>query len=130
MLVKPEFCLFYLVWITMAQLSAQEEKENASLKDLLSRIDLDELMKKDEPALVFPKTLEEFEYAFNEHQTQASLPRPVALSVNLNGALMKQPIKYLRMYLQEKFFRILLHDGFITVSLQLVHYWKSKVMYT
>uniref|UniRef100_A0A8C7NWM5 ARB2 cotranscriptional regulator A n=1 Tax=Oncorhynchus mykiss TaxID=8022 RepID=A0A8C7NWM5_ONCMY len=34
--------------------------------DLLSRIDLDELMKKDEPPLNFPKTLEEFEYAFNE----------------------------------------------------------------
>lgn len=34
--------------------------------DLLSRIDLDELMKKDEPPFIFPKTLEEFEYAFNE----------------------------------------------------------------
>ncbi|XP_048839037.1 cotranscriptional regulator FAM172A homolog isoform X3 [Brienomyrus brachyistius] len=34
--------------------------------DLLSRIDLDELMKKDEPPLIFPKTLEEFEYAFND----------------------------------------------------------------
>lgn len=34
--------------------------------DLLSRIDLDELMKKDEPPLEFPDTLEEFEYAFNE----------------------------------------------------------------
>lgn len=34
--------------------------------DLLSRIDLDELMKKDEPPFTFPKTLEEFEYAFNE----------------------------------------------------------------
>lgn len=34
--------------------------------DLLSRIDLDELMKKDEPPFSFPKTLEEFEYAFNE----------------------------------------------------------------
>lgn len=51
----------------MAQLFAQEEKENTSLKDLLSKIDLDELMKKDEPPLVFPKTLEEFEYAFNEY---------------------------------------------------------------
>ncbi|XP_066511221.1 cotranscriptional regulator ARB2A homolog isoform X2 [Hoplias malabaricus] len=49
-------------------LLAQEEKEKTTaLKDLLSRIDLDELMKKDEPPLVFPKTLEEFEYAFNEH---------------------------------------------------------------
>lgn len=34
--------------------------------DLLSRIDLDELMKKDEPPFSFPKTLEEFQYAFNE----------------------------------------------------------------
>lgn len=34
--------------------------------DLLSRIDLDELMKKDEPPLEFPDTLEGFEYAFNE----------------------------------------------------------------
>ncbi|KAH0628087.1 hypothetical protein JD844_008805 [Phrynosoma platyrhinos] len=33
---------------------------------LLSRIDLDELMKKDEPPLEFPDTLEGFEYAFNE----------------------------------------------------------------
>lgn len=66
MLVKADFFLFYLAWITMAQLLAQEEKENAALKDLLSRIDLDELMKKDEPPLIFPKTLEEFEYAFNE----------------------------------------------------------------
>lgn len=37
-----------------------------SLLDLLSRIDLDELMKKDEPPFIFPKTLEEFQYAFNE----------------------------------------------------------------
>lgn len=34
--------------------------------DLLSRIDLDELMKKDEPPLEFPDTLEGFEYIFNE----------------------------------------------------------------
>lgn len=34
--------------------------------DLLSRIDLDELMKKDEPPFNFPNNLEEFEYAFNE----------------------------------------------------------------
>ncbi|XP_051786145.1 cotranscriptional regulator FAM172A homolog [Erpetoichthys calabaricus] len=55
------------LWITMAQLGGQEEKEKTTaLKDLLSRIDLDELMKKDEPPLNFPKTLEEFEYAFNE----------------------------------------------------------------
>ncbi|KAB5528438.1 hypothetical protein PHYPO_G00140180 [Pangasianodon hypophthalmus] len=67
MLVKADFLVFYLVWITMAQLLAQEEKENVALKDLLSKIDLDELMKKDEPPLIFPKTLEEFEYAFNEH---------------------------------------------------------------
>ncbi|KAL1274735.1 hypothetical protein QQF64_027549 [Cirrhinus molitorella] len=52
----------------MAQLLAQEEKEKTTaLKDLLSRIDLDELMKKDEPPLNFPETLNEFEYAFNEH---------------------------------------------------------------
>lgn len=38
----------------------------SSPPDLLSRIDLDELMKKDEPPFSFPKTLEEFEYAFNE----------------------------------------------------------------
>lgn len=36
--------------------------------DLLSRIDLDELMKKDEPPLYFPRTLEEFEYAFNDRK--------------------------------------------------------------
>ena len=36
--------------------------------DLLSRIDLDELMKKDEPPFTFPKTLEEFEYAFSERK--------------------------------------------------------------
>lgn len=36
--------------------------------DLLSRIDLDELMKKDEPPLEFPETLEGFEYAFNERK--------------------------------------------------------------
>lgn len=35
-----------------------------SFLDLLSRIDLDELMKKDEPPLDFPDTLEGFEYAF------------------------------------------------------------------
>ncbi|CAB1321538.1 unnamed protein product [Coregonus sp. 'balchen'] len=51
----------------MAQIPGQEDKEKTTaLKDLLSRIDLDELMKKDEPPLTFPKTLEEFEYAFNE----------------------------------------------------------------
>lgn len=37
----------------------------SALPDLLSRIDLDELMKKDEPPFTFPKTLEDFEYAFN-----------------------------------------------------------------
>ncbi|XP_060546597.1 cotranscriptional regulator FAM172A isoform X2 [Pantherophis guttatus] len=37
-----------------------------SKTDLLSRIDLDELMKKDEPPLEFPDTLEGFEYTFNE----------------------------------------------------------------
>uniref|UniRef100_A0AAR2M1B4 Arb2 domain-containing protein n=1 Tax=Pygocentrus nattereri TaxID=42514 RepID=A0AAR2M1B4_PYGNA len=68
MLVRADIFIFYIVWITMAQLLAQEEKEKTTaLKDLLSRIDLDELMKKDEPPLIFPKTLEEFEYTFNEH---------------------------------------------------------------
>ncbi|OXB60191.1 hypothetical protein ASZ78_003584 [Callipepla squamata] len=38
----------------------------AMIYDLLSRIDLDELMKKDEPPLEFPDTLEGFEYSFNE----------------------------------------------------------------
>lgn len=37
--------------------------------DLLSRIDLDELMKKDEPPLEFPDTLEGFEYIFNESKS-------------------------------------------------------------
>uniref|UniRef100_W5M0J2 ARB2 cotranscriptional regulator A n=1 Tax=Lepisosteus oculatus TaxID=7918 RepID=W5M0J2_LEPOC len=56
-----------ILGVNMAQLGGQEEKEKTTaLKDLLSRIDLDELMKKDEPPLNFPKTLEEFEYAFNE----------------------------------------------------------------
>ncbi|XP_041101221.1 cotranscriptional regulator FAM172A homolog isoform X3 [Polyodon spathula] len=51
----------------MAQLGGQEEQEKTTaLKDLLSRIDLDELMKKDEPPFNFPNNLEEFEYAFNE----------------------------------------------------------------
>ncbi|XP_061117320.1 cotranscriptional regulator FAM172A homolog [Conger conger] len=60
-------CILIGLWINMAQLGGQEEKEKTTaLKDLLSRIDLDELMKKDEPPLTFPKTLEEFEYAFNE----------------------------------------------------------------
>ncbi|XP_012815245.1 cotranscriptional regulator FAM172A homolog isoform X3 [Xenopus tropicalis] len=59
-----------LVWLNMAQIQqvgAPEEKEKTTaLKDLLSRIDLDELMKKDEPPLEFPDTLEGFNYAFNE----------------------------------------------------------------
>ncbi|XP_064152596.1 cotranscriptional regulator ARB2A homolog [Anguilla rostrata] len=60
-------CIFISLWLNMAQLGGQEEKEKTTaLKDLLSRIDLDELMKKDEPPLSFPKTLEEFEYAFND----------------------------------------------------------------
>ncbi|XP_048045130.1 cotranscriptional regulator FAM172A homolog isoform X2 [Megalobrama amblycephala] len=66
--IRDSSFLLCLVWITMAQLLAQEEKEKTTaLKDLLSRIDLDELMKKDEPPLEFPETLEGFEYAFNEH---------------------------------------------------------------
>ncbi|KAI4891349.1 hypothetical protein NFI96_029513 [Prochilodus magdalenae] len=71
MLFKADVFKLCFVLITMAQLSAQEEKEKTTaLKDLLSRIDLDELMKKDEPPLVFPKTLEEFEYDFNERFLQ------------------------------------------------------------
>nr|XP_032658649.1 cotranscriptional regulator FAM172A isoform X4 [Chelonoidis abingdonii] len=57
------------IWINMAQLQQggpDEKEKTTALKDLLSRIDLDELMKKDEPPLEFPDTLEGFEYAFNE----------------------------------------------------------------
>uniref|UniRef100_A0A7N6A0F8 Arb2 domain-containing protein n=1 Tax=Anabas testudineus TaxID=64144 RepID=A0A7N6A0F8_ANATE len=58
----------YILWIAMAQVAGHEDREKTTaLKDLLSRIDLDELMKKDEPPFTFPKTLEEFEYAFNEY---------------------------------------------------------------
>ncbi|CAB1456388.1 unnamed protein product [Pleuronectes platessa] len=58
----------HLLWTAMAQVAGQEDREKTTaLKDLLSRIDLDELMKKDEPPFTFPKTLEEFEYAFSEH---------------------------------------------------------------
>ncbi|KAG7481308.1 hypothetical protein MATL_G00065300 [Megalops atlanticus] len=67
MRVNPTPAVLLILWINMAQLGGQEEKEKTTaLKDLLSRIDLDELMKKDEPPLNFPKTLEEFEYAFND----------------------------------------------------------------
>ncbi|XP_043370504.1 cotranscriptional regulator FAM172A isoform X4 [Dermochelys coriacea] len=57
------------IWINMAQLQQggpDEKEKTTALKDLLSRIDLDELMKKDEPPLEFPDTLEGFEYSFNE----------------------------------------------------------------
>ncbi|XP_028913042.1 cotranscriptional regulator FAM172A isoform X5 [Ornithorhynchus anatinus] len=61
------------VWVSfcinMAQLQQggpDEKEKTTALKDLLSRIDLDELMKKDEPPLEFPDSLEGFEYAFNE----------------------------------------------------------------
>ncbi|XP_071658733.1 cotranscriptional regulator ARB2A isoform X4 [Patagioenas fasciata] len=57
------------VWVMMAQLQQggpDEKEKTTALKDLLSRIDLDELMKKDEPPLEFPDTLEGFEYVFNE----------------------------------------------------------------
>ncbi|XP_053909558.1 cotranscriptional regulator FAM172A isoform X2 [Cuculus canorus] len=57
------------VWLMMAQLQQggpDEKEKTTALKDLLSRIDLDELMKKDEPPLEFPDTLEGFEYIFNE----------------------------------------------------------------
>ncbi|XP_074426407.1 cotranscriptional regulator ARB2A isoform X3 [Larus michahellis] len=57
------------VGVEMAQLpqgGPDEKEKTTALKDLLSRIDLDELMKKDEPPLEFPDTLEGFEYVFNE----------------------------------------------------------------
>ncbi|XP_063101415.1 cotranscriptional regulator ARB2A isoform X7 [Cavia porcellus] len=57
------------IWIDMAHIhqgGPDEKEKTTALKDLLSRIDLDELMKKDEPPLDFPDTLEGFEYAFNE----------------------------------------------------------------
>uniref|UniRef100_A0A8C5CUY2 ARB2 cotranscriptional regulator A n=1 Tax=Gadus morhua TaxID=8049 RepID=A0A8C5CUY2_GADMO len=57
----------YTLLSIMAHVAGQEDREKTTaLKDLLSRIDLDELMKKDEPPLTFPATLEEFEYAFNQ----------------------------------------------------------------
>ncbi|XP_027720059.1 cotranscriptional regulator FAM172A isoform X2 [Vombatus ursinus] len=61
--------IWLTLWINMAQLQQggpDEKEKTTALKDLLSRIDLDELMKKDEPPLEFPDTLEGFEYAFNE----------------------------------------------------------------
>ncbi|XP_078009255.1 cotranscriptional regulator ARB2A isoform X1 [Phascolarctos cinereus] len=83
--------IWLTLWINMAQLQqgGPDEKEKTTalkdeetqtmggynsdlpmvihlFRDLLSRIDLDELMKKDEPPLEFPDTLEGFEYAFNE----------------------------------------------------------------
>ncbi|XP_061875236.1 cotranscriptional regulator FAM172A isoform X5 [Colius striatus] len=57
------------ITVVMAQLQQggpDEKEKTTALKDLLSRIDLDELMKKDEPPLEFPDTLEGFEYMFNE----------------------------------------------------------------
>lgn len=64
------FVLAVLSGLSMAQLQVgvpDEKEKTTALKDLLSRIDLDELMKKDEPPLEFPDTLEGFEYAFNEN---------------------------------------------------------------
>uniref|UniRef100_A0A8C5LXI3 ARB2 cotranscriptional regulator A n=1 Tax=Leptobrachium leishanense TaxID=445787 RepID=A0A8C5LXI3_9ANUR len=62
--------VWLFVWINMAQLQQvggpEEKEKTAVLKDLLSRIDLDELMKKEEPPLEFPDTLEGFEYTFNK----------------------------------------------------------------
>ncbi|KAM6229976.1 cotranscriptional regulator ARB2A isoform 3-T3 [Porphyrio hochstetteri] len=59
--------LTVLVMMAQLQQGGPDEKEKTTaLKDLLSRIDLDELMKKDEPPLEFPDTLEGFEYIFNE----------------------------------------------------------------
>ncbi|KAK1176558.1 cotranscriptional regulator FAM172A isoform X1 [Acipenser oxyrinchus oxyrinchus] len=67
MLGNLQHSILFIVWINMAQLGGKEEQEKTTaLKDLLSRIDLDELMKKDEPPFNFPNNLEEFEYAFNE----------------------------------------------------------------
>ncbi|XP_031441324.2 cotranscriptional regulator FAM172A homolog, partial [Clupea harengus] len=66
MLVRAEWCIFFFFVVNMAQMAQEDKEKTTALKDLLSRIDLDELMKKDEPPLTFPKTLEEFEYAFNE----------------------------------------------------------------
>ncbi|XP_062371682.1 cotranscriptional regulator FAM172A homolog [Sardina pilchardus] len=66
MLVRTVPCIFLFLFITMAQMAQEDKEKTTALKDLLSRIDLDELMKKDEPPLTFPKTLEEFEYEFNE----------------------------------------------------------------
>ncbi|CAG00402.1 unnamed protein product, partial [Tetraodon nigroviridis] len=75
--------------LTMAQMSGQEDREKTTaLKDLLSRIDLDELMKKDEPPFTFPKTLEEFEYAFNEGEPTLQRTESLALrKQRLNGLL-------------------------------------------
>ncbi|XP_031215656.1 cotranscriptional regulator FAM172A isoform X4 [Mastomys coucha] len=61
--------IFLPIWINMAQIQqggSNEKEQTTALKDLLSRINLDELMKKDEPPFDFPDTLEGFEYAFNE----------------------------------------------------------------
>ncbi|XP_063137554.1 cotranscriptional regulator ARB2A isoform X17 [Rattus norvegicus] len=61
--------IFLPIWINMAQIQQggpNEKEKTTPLKDLLSRIDLNELMKKDEPPFDFPDTLEGFEYAFNE----------------------------------------------------------------
>ncbi|KAM5331215.1 cotranscriptional regulator ARB2A isoform 4-T4 [Glossophaga mutica] len=69
MSVSLSFLILYPIWINMAQIQQggpDEKEKTTALKDLLSRIDLDELMKKDEPPLDFPDTLEGFEYAFNE----------------------------------------------------------------
>ncbi|KAF6124226.1 family with sequence similarity 172 member A [Phyllostomus discolor] len=69
MSISLSFLILYPIWINMAQIQQggpDEKEKTTALKDLLSRIDLDELMKKDEPPLDFPDTLEGFEYAFNE----------------------------------------------------------------
>eukprot|EP00062_Callorhinchus_milii_P008547 gi/632951367/ref/XP_007891256.1/ PREDICTED: protein FAM172A isoform X1 [Callorhinchus milii] len=70
MLVQLVIFVLSTVWITMAQNQPggpeEKDKTSTALKDLLSRIDLEELMKKDEPPLKFPQTLEDFEYSFNE----------------------------------------------------------------
>ncbi|XP_052016015.1 cotranscriptional regulator FAM172A isoform X4 [Apodemus sylvaticus] len=69
MSVSLSSLIFMPIWISMAQIQqggSNEKGQTTALQDLLSRINLDELMKKDEPPFDFPDTLEGFEYAFNE----------------------------------------------------------------
>ncbi|CAJ0923548.1 unnamed protein product [Ranitomeya imitator] len=65
MSIFSSLLVFLFVDLSMAQLQQgggpDEKEKTTALKDL------DELMKKDEPPLEFPDTLEGFEYAFNEN---------------------------------------------------------------